>query len=82
MLSKHISIHSLAIFDDEAIFRCAGYMISLRAMMPGPSSSGSPVVLGSTGTHAARAKPMIPQVKTPASDGYFAVIEVEGSYSD
>jgi hypothetical protein len=46
------------------------------------SSVGSLVVLGSTGTHAARVKPMIPQVKTPASDGYFAVIEVEGSYSD
>ena len=48
MLGKHISIQSLAIFDDEAIFRCAGYMISLRAMMPELSSGGSPVVLGST----------------------------------
>jgi hypothetical protein len=26
MLGKHISIQSLAIFDDEAIFRCAGYI--------------------------------------------------------
>jgi hypothetical protein len=45
------------------------------------STDRSPMALGSTGTHAARVKPMIPRVKTPASDDYFAVIEVEGSYS-